>query len=185
MRTIVEERTKNMVIMDVFSKLIQERIIFIDEPVTDELASGVISQMLYLDSLDTTRPINIYINTPGGLVTSGMAIYDTSQLIKSPIRTVGLGLIASMGIILFLMGAERCCTKNAEFMIHQPSGYAEGQASDMQIAAEQIIKWRAKLSRIISEKTGKTFEEVDRDSNRDYWMDAEEAKAYGIVHSIL
>ena len=126
MRTIVEERQKNVAVMDVFSRLIQERIIFIDDVIDDDLANGVIAQLLHLDSLDKKKPINIYINTPGGGVYSGLAIYDIAKLISAPIRTVCIGMAASMGVPLMLMGTERCATKHSRIMIHQPMGGTGG-----------------------------------------------------------
>lgn len=185
LRTIVEERPKNVAVMDVFSKLIQSRIIFIDDVIDSELANGVIAQMLYLDSIDNKKDINIYINSPGGTVCDGLAIYDISKIIKSPIRTVGLGMVASMAAVLMLMGKERCATENCEFMIHQPSGGIDGQASDIEIAAREIQKSKIKLYQIISEHTGKTIEQVALDADRDCWMNSEEAKDYGLITKIL
>lgn len=184
-RTVTEESNKNIIVLDVFSKLIQERIIFIDSEITDDLANGVIAQMLYLDSLDQKTPINVYINTPGGSVYAGLAIYDISKIIKAPIRTVGIGLAASMGAILMLMGEERCAVKHLRTMIHQPMGGAFGQVSDMEIATNECVKVKKELYEIISEKTGKSIEQVENDCNRDYWMDSEEAKNYGIITKIL
>lgn len=185
LRTIVEERPKNVAVMDVFSKLIQERIIFIDDVIDDDLANGVIAQMLYLDSLDSKTPIDVYVNTPGGSVYAGLAIYDISEKIKAPIRTVCMGLVASMGVPLTLMGKERCATKRTRFMIHQPSGGAFGTASDVKISVKEIETLEKELYSIIAEKTGKTYEEVVKDCDRDYWMSAEEALSYGIITKIL
>lgn len=184
-RTIVEERPKNVAVMDVFSKLVQERIIFIDSEIDDELANGVIAQLLYLDSLDKKKPINIYINTPGGSCYDGLAIYDIAALIESPIRTVCLGIAASMGVPLMLMGTERCATKHSRFMIHQPMSGAYGQVSDLKINYEEAEKVKTDLTKIISERTGQTYEQVEKDSDRDKWMNAEEALAYGIITKIL
>lgn len=185
MRTIVEERPRNVAVMDVFSKLVQSRIIFIDDEIDSELANGVIAQMLYLDSLDQKKPINIYINTPGGHVYDGLAIYDISKIIKSPIRTVGMGLVASMGAILMLMGEERCATEHCEFMIHQPMGGVQGQASDIEITAREIKKVKDRLYKIIADKTGQSIEKIQLDADRDYWMDSNEALAYGLITKVL
>lgn len=185
MRTIVEHSSKNIVVMDVFSKLIQERIIFIDGPIDDDLTNGVIAQMIYLDSIDTKLPINIYINTPGGGVYNGLAIYDISKIIKAPIRTVCIGMAASMGAILMLMGEERCATKHSRVMIHQPMGGAYGQATEIKIVTKEIEKIEKELYQIISEKTKKTFAEVAADCDRDYWMTSEESLKYGIINKIL
>lgn len=183
-RTIVEERPKNVAVMDVFSKLIQERIIFIDDVIDDELANGVIAQMLYLDSINE-EPISIYINTPGGSVYAGLGIYDVGMLLKSPIKTVCVGLAASMGAILMLMGEKRCITKHGRIMIHQPMGYAQGQASDIRITSKEIDKLQQELYQIISDRTGVNIDTVADDADRDYWMTAQEALTYGIITKIL
>ena len=185
MRTIVEERQKNVAVMDVFSRLIQERIIFIDDVIDDDLANGVIAQLLHLDSLDKKKPINIYINTPGGGVYSGLAIYDIGKLISAPIRTVCIGMAASMGVPLMLMGTERCATKHSRIMIHQPMGGARGQVSDIKIEYEEMEKLKRELYEIIAEGSGQPYEKVEKDCDRDYWMTAEEALKYGIITKIL
>jgi len=184
LRTIVEERPKNVVVMDVFSKLVQERIIFIDDSIDDELANGIIAQMLYLDSISNEK-INIYINTPGGSVHAGLGIYDVGMLLKSPIKTVCVGVAASMGAILMLMGEERVITKHARMMIHQPMGGAQGQASDIRITSKEIDKLQHELYQIIAERTGTPIDTVANDADRDYWMTSEEALAYGMVTKIL
>jgi ATP-dependent Clp protease protease subunit len=181
-RTIVEERPENIAVMDVFSKLIQERIIFIDGPIDDELANGVIAQMLYLDSISNDT-INIYINTPGGMVTQGLAIYDVSFLIKSPIRTVGVGEACSMGAILMLMGKERCSLKHSRFMVHQPSGGAYGTAEDNRRTIEEMNRLEKVLYKIIKEKT--TIKDVEETLLFDTWMDAEQALECGLINKIL
>lgn len=183
-RTIVEERPKNVAVMDVFSKLIQERIIFIDGVINEDSANGIIAQMLYLDSISNEK-INCYINGPGGSVYDGLAIYDTSKLIKSPIRTVNLGKAFSMSAILMLMGEEREGLKHSRVMTHQPMGGAEGQASDIRITSKEIDKLEAELYQIISEVTGKDIEQVRKDCDRDYWMTSEEALEYGFLTKIL
>ena len=184
-RTIVEERQKNVAVMDVFSKLIQERIIFIDDVIDDDLANGVIAQMLYLDSLDQKRPINLYINTPGGQVYSGLAIYDIAEKINAPIRTVTMGKCCSMGVPLLLMGSERCATKRSRIMIHQVSSAAFGSLSDMKIDLKEADVLEQTIYKIIAEKTGKSYEQIKKDSDRDFWMSAEEALEYGIITKIL
>jgi ATP-dependent Clp protease protease subunit len=184
-RTIVEERQKNVAVMDVFSKLVQERIIFIDDVIDDDLANGVIAQLLYLDSLDKKKPINIYINTLGGNVYSGLAIYDIAEKITAPIRTVAMGKCCSMGVPLMLMGSERCATKRAKFMIHQVSGGTQGQLTDMKISLKEADDLEKELYTIISERTGKSYEQIAKDCDRDYWLNAEEALEYGIINKIL
>lgn len=181
-RTIVEERSKNVVVMDVFSKLIQERIIFIDDVIDDDLANGVIAQLLYLDSL-SSNPIDIYINTEGGSVLDGLAIYDVANLIKSPIRTVCVGMAASMGAILMLMGTEREATKHSRIMLHQPSGRAWGSSDDIQIIHEEIQKYKKELYNIVEANT--TLTNVEQLFKLDTWYTAEEALECGILTKIL
>ncbi len=184
-RTIVEERQRNVAIMDVFSKLVQERIIFIDDVIDDDLANGVIAQMLYLDSLDQEKPINIYINTPGGNVTAGLAIYDIAEKLTAPIRTVAMGKCCSMGVPLMLMGKERCATKRARFMIHQISSGTGGQLTDMKIDLRETEDLEKLSYDIIAEKTGQSYEQVEMDCERDFWMNAQQALEYGIITKIL
>lgn len=181
-RTIVEERGKNVVIMDVFSKLVQERIIFIDEPVDDELANGVIAQMLYLDSVNHDK-IDIYINTPGGSVYQGLAIYDVAHLIASPIKTICIGMAASMGAILMLMGTERCATKHSRIMLHQPSGGAIGTADDISITHEQIQKVKKEMYDIVEQKT--SLVDVETLFKNDVWYTAAEALECGLLTKVL
>lgn len=181
-RTIVEERPKNIAVMDVFSKLIQQRIIFIDDVIDDDLANGVIAQMLYLDSLNN-KPINIYINTGGGSVYSGFAIYDVSKLIKSPIRTVCVGMAASMGAVLMLMGKERCGLKHSRIMLHQPSAGVVGTSVDIEITAEEVKKVRRELYDIVEENTSLT--DVEKTFLFDTWYTAKEALDCGLLTEIL
>lgn len=181
-RTIVEERAKNIVVMDVFSKLVQERIIFIDEPINSELANGVIAQMLYLDSI-SKEPINVYINTPGGSVYDGLAIYDVSKLIKSPIKTVCIGLAASMGAVLMLMGSERGATKHSRIMLHQPSSAAIGTSDEIQIVHEELQKLKAEIYQIVEENTKLT--NVEQLFKLDTWYTASEALECGLLTKIL
>lgn len=181
-RTIVEERGKNAIIMDVFSKLVQERIIFIDDVIDDELANGVIAQMLYLDSINQSK-ISIYINTPGGSVQSGLAIYDVAHLIKSPIKTVCIGVAASMGAILMLMGAEREATKHSRIMLHQPMGGVIGTSDEIAITHEEIQKLKKELYEIVESKTD--LKNVEPLFKNDTWYTASEALNVGILTKIL
>lgn len=182
-RTIVEERQKNIVIMDVFSKLIQERIIFIDGPIDDELANGVIAQMLYLDSLNKDEQINIYINSPGGSVYDGLAIFDASELIKAPIRTVCVGMAASMGAVLMLMGKERCATRHSRLMLHQPSAMAVGTADEIEITHEEVQKLKKELYEIVESKSN--LVNVEQLFRLDTWYTAQEALEAGLITKIL
>ena len=181
-RTIVEERPKNVAIMDVFSKLIQERIIFIDDAIDDELANGVIAQMMYLDSINH-KEISIYINTPGGNVLSGLAIFDVAKLIQSPIKTICIGMAASMGAILMLMGQERAATKHSRIMIHQPSGWATGTVDEMKISYEEAEKLKLELFEIVREYTN--IQHMDEVFKLDTWYTAKEALECGLLTKIL
>lgn len=181
-RTIVEERPENIAVMDVFSKLIQERIIFIDDVITEDLANGVVAQMLYLDSISNDK-INIYINSTGGIVTQGLAIYDVSKLLKSPIRTVGMGQVASMAAVLMLMGKERCGLKNTRFMLHQPSGGFLGTTEENRRTMQEMEKLESILYDIIKEKTN--IPNVEKTLLFDTWMGSEEALEYNLIDKIL
>jgi ATP-dependent Clp protease, protease subunit len=182
-RTIVEERAKNIAVMDVFSKLIQERIIFIDGPIDDDLTNGVIAQMLYLNSLNSEKTIQVYINSPGGGVLNGLAIYDISKLIKAPIRTVCVGQAVSMAAILMLMGKERCGLKHSRMMLHQVQGGAIGTTQDIKITAVEVEKLEKELYKIVEENT--TLEDIERLFYFDKWFTAEEALECGLLTSIL
>jgi len=182
MRTIVEEGQRNMVIMDVFSKLIQKRIIFIDGSIDEELSNQVIAQMLYLDSIGQ-KEINIYINSYGGSVLDGLAIYDTAKLLNSPIRTVCVGKACSMGFLLMLMGQTRCATKNARLMIHSLSGGNYGTLEDMKITYEEVSKLQEILNNIILENTKLT--NLEEYLKFDKWMGSEEALELGVITEIL
>lgn len=182
LRTIVEERPRNIAIMDVFSKLCQERIIFIDDVIDAELANGVIAQLLYLDSLNN-KEISIYINTPGGSVSQGLAIYDISKLIKSPIKTVGIGEVASMGVILLLMGQKRVMLQNTRIMLHQVSSGIAGRYSDLVIELKEAENWQNKIFSIIKEKT--TFKNPEKELVQDVWMGIDEAYNCGIINTLL
>jgi ATP-dependent Clp protease protease subunit len=181
-RTIVEESPDNIAVMDVFSRLIQDRIIFIDDAIDDDLSNGVIAQLLYLDSLNN-ETINVYINSPGGSVSSGLAIYDVAKLIKSPIKTICIGTAGSMAAILMLIGQERCGLKHSKFMLHQPSGGVGGAAEDIRIVAKEITSIENSLYTIIKEHT--TFKDVKNLFNRDYWLNSEEAFKFNLITKIL
>lgn len=172
---------------DIFSRLLEERIIFLADEVSDDLASLVVAQILFLEAEDNAKDITIYINSPGGSVTAGMAIYDTMQYVKCDVSTICIGMAASMGAFLLAGGTKgkRFALPNAEIMIHQPSGGAQGQATEIQIVAEQILKTKKKLNEILSQNTGKSIEEVARDTERDNWMTAEEALNYGIIDTVV
>lgn len=182
-RTVVQEGQKNIIVMDVFSKLIQERIIFIDGFIDEELSNGVIAQMLYLDAQSQTEPINIYINSPGGSVMDGLAIYDTSEIIKAPIRTVCTGMAASMAAVLMLMGKERCMTKRSRIMLHQPSGNASGNLEEIRITFEMIDSLKKELYDIVEEKTN--LKDAENLFKFDKWYTAKEALEVGLVTEIL
>src|SRR5690554_6758775 len=184
---IIEERQMNVVAMDVFSRLMMDRIIFLGTAINDSVANIVQAQLLFLASADASRDIQIYINSPGGSVYAGLGIYDTMQYINPDVATICTGLAASMGAVLMVAGAKgkRTALKHSRIMIHQPLGGAQGQASDIEITAREILKLKKELYDIISEHSGKTYEEVERDSDRDYWMTADEAKAYGMVDEVL
>lgn len=181
-RTVVQEGNKNIAVLDVFSKLIQERIIFIDGIIDDELANGVVAQLLYLDSI-SRETINIYINSPGGSIYSGLAIFDTTELIKSPIRTVCVGIAASMGAILMLTGKERCATKRARLMLHQPSGVAYGKFDDIKTSYNEIELLKKQLYEIVESKTNIT--DAETKFRLDTWYSAEEALEAGLINKIL
>ena len=172
---------------DIYSRLLKDRIIFICEEIDDRLASVVVAQLLFLEAEDPDKDINIYINSPGGSVTAGMAIYDTMRYIKPDISTICVGMAASMGAFLLAAGTEgkRYCLPNAEIMIHQPLGGVKGQAEDIRIHAEWILKTREKLNRILSENTGQPFEKVAADTDRDNFMSADEAAEYGIIDKVI
>lgn len=181
-RTIVEERTENIAVMDVFSKLIQERIIFIEDAIDSELANGVIAQLLILDSVSHEQ-INLYINSPGGIITQGLAIYDVCKLLKSPIRTVGMGEVASMSAILMLVGDERCGLTNTRFMLHQPSSGFWGTAEDQRRSLKEMEILEQTLYGIIKEKT--TIPDVEKTLLFDTWMSSNEALEFGLINKIL
>lgn len=184
---VIEQTSRGERSYDIYSRLLKERIIFLGEEVTDVSASLIVAQLLFLESEEPGRDINLYINSPGGSVTAGMAIYDTMNFIKCDVSTICIGMAASMGAFLLSSGAKgkRFALPNAEVMIHQPSGGARGQATEIKIVAENILKTRTKLNKILSENTGKPLEVIEVDTERDNYMTAEEAKAYGLVDSII
>ncbi|MFN4007903.1 MAG: ClpP family protease [Chitinophagaceae bacterium] len=184
---IIEERPLNIAQMDVFSRLMMDRIIFMGEQVNDYVANIVTAQLLFLESTDRTRDIQMYINSPGGSVYAGLGIYDTMQFIGPDVSTICTGMAASMGAVLLGAGVKgkRTALKHARIMIHQPSGAIGGQASDIQVTAREIKKIKYELYEIIAHHTGQTIEQIEKDSDRDYWMTGEEAKAYGLVDEVL
>ena len=184
---VVEQTSQGERSYDIYSRLLKDRIIFLTGEVTDDLASSVCAQLLMLDAQDDTKDIKLYINSPGGSVTAGMAIYDTMHLVKADVSTVCLGLAASMGAFLLAGGAKgkRYALPNSEIMIHQPSGGAKGQATEIEIVAENILKTKKKLNEMIAENTGKPYEQVCKDTERDNYMTAQEAKEYGLVDYVL
>ena len=184
---VVEQSNRGERSYDIYSRLLKDRIIFLGEEVNDVTASLVVAQLLFLAAEDPEKDINLYINSPGGSVTAGMAIYDTMQYIKPDVSTICIGMAASMGAFLLAGGAKgkRYALPNADVMIHQPSGGARGQATDIRIHAENILRTKAKLNQILAENTGKPVEEVERDTERDNFMSAEEAKAYGLIDAVI
>lgn len=185
--TIIEERQLNVASMDVFSRLMMDRIIFLGLPIDDYVANIVQAQLLYLDSADPGKDIQIYFNTPGGSVSAGLGIYDTMQYISSDIATICTGMAASMGAVLLTAGrkGKRSALKHSRIMIHQPMGGFEGQASDIEIQAREILKLKKELYEIIAFHTGNPLEKVEKDSDRDHWMTSQEAVDYGMIDEIL
>lgn len=184
---IIEERTMNIAQMDVFSRLMMERIIFLGTGINDQVANIVQAQMLFLQNVDAKKDITVYINSPGGSVYAGLGIYDTMQIIQPDVAMICTGIAASMAAVLLCAGTKgkRSALKHSRVMIHQPSGGAEGQASDIEITAREIAKLKKELYEIIAEHTGKDYETVWKDSDRDYWMMAQEAKDYGMIDEVL
>lgn len=185
--TVIEKTAYGERAYDIYSRLLKDRIIFLGTPIDDDVANSVIAQLLFLESQDKTKDIKIYINSPGGSVTSGLAIMDTMNHVQPDVSTICVGMAASMGAVLLSAGAKgkRFVLPNSEVMIHQVLGGAEGQASDIKIRAERIIKMKDQLNQILSKNTGQSFEKVERDADRDFFMTAEEALAYGIVDKII
>ena len=185
--TIIEERQLNVATMDVFSRLMMDRIIFLGAPIYDDAANIIQAQLLFLESADPDKDIQIYINSPGGSVTAGLGIYDTMQLVQPDVATICTGLAASMGAVLLTAGAagKRSALPHSRVMIHQPLGGAQGQASDIEITAREIRKTKQELYEIIAAHSGAPIEKIEKDADRDYWLSAREAKEYGLIDEVL
>lgn len=184
---VVEQSNRGERAYDIYSRLLKDRIIFIGSPIDDYIANLVVAQLLFLAAEDSEKDIYMYINSPGGSVTAGLAIYDTMQYIKPDVSTICIGLAASMGAVLLAAGekGKRFALPSSEVMIHQPLGGARGQASDIKIHAEWILKTKSQLNRILAERTGQPIEKIARDTDRDYFMTADEAKTYGLIDSVI
>ena len=185
--TVIEKSAYGERAYDIYSRLLKERIIFLGGPIVDEVANSVIAQLLFLDHEDQKKDIMLYLNTPGGSVTAGMAIYDTMQHVKAHVSTICVGMAASMGAVLLAGGqkGKRLTLPNAEVLLHQVMGGAEGQASEIEITAKHIVLIKDKISQILAKHTGQKLEKIERDTDRDFWLTAEEAKDYGIVDEII
>ena len=185
--TIIEERQLNVATMDVFSRLMMDRIIFLGAPIYDDAANIIQAQLLFLESVDPEKDIQIYVNSPGGSVSAGLGIYDTMQLVAPDVATICTGMAASMGAVLLAAGAagKRSALPHSRVMIHQPLGGAQGQASDIEITAREILKTKQELYEILSAHSGVDIEKIERDADRDYWMSAIEAKEYGLIDEVL
>ncbi len=185
--TVIEQSSRGERAFDIYSRLLKDRIIFLNDEVNDVTASLVVAQILFLESEDPTKDINLYINSPGGSVVAGMAIYDTMRYVKCDVSTICMGMAASMGAFLLAGGTKgkRYALPNSEIMIHQPSGGAQGQATDIKIVADHILKTKKKLNRILAENTGKAIEIIEADTERDNYMSADEAVEYGIVDKVI
>ena len=184
---VIEQNSRGERSYDIYSRLLKDRIIFLGEEINDAVASTVVAQLLFLESEDPGKDIHMYINSPGGSVTAGMAIYDTMNYVKCDVSTTCIGMAASMGAFLLSSGAKgkRYALPNAEVMIHQPLGGAQGQATEIQIAAEHILKTNKKLNQILADNSGKPVEEVEKDTDRDNWLSADEAKEYGLIDEVI
>ena len=185
--TIIEERQLNIATMDVFSRLMMDRIIFLGAPINDDVANIIQAQLLFLESVDPDKDIQIYVNSPGGSVSAGLGIYDTMQLISCDVATTCTGMAASMGAVLLAAGArgKRSALPHSRVMIHQPLGGAQGQASDIEITAREILRTKRELYEILALHTGASVKKIERDAERDYWLSAEEAKKYGLIDDVL
>ena len=185
--TIIEERQLNIASMDVFSRLMMDRIIFLGVPIDDYVANIIQAQLLFLESADSKKDIQIYLNTPGGSVYAGLGIYDTMQFISSDVATICTGMAASMGAVLLVAGTQgkRSALKHSRIMIHQPSGGAQGVAADMEINLREMLKLKKELYQIIADHSGKTYEQIEKDSDRDFWMTSQEALEYGMIDRVL
>ncbi len=184
---VVEQTTRGERAYDIFSRLLKERIVIIGTPINDAIANLTVAQLLYLASEDPERDINLYINSPGGVVYSGLGVYDTMQYVSSPVATICVGLAASMGSVLLTAGAagRRASLPNSRIMLHQPLGGTQGQASDIEIQAREILWLKKRLYEILAHHTGKSIEEIENDADRDYWLGAQEAKDYGLIDNVL
>ena len=184
---VIEQNSRGERSYDIYSRLLKDRIIFLGEEINDAVASTVVAQLLFLESEDPGKDIHMYINSPGGSVTAGMAIYDTMNYVKCDVSTTCIGMAASMGAFLLSSGAKgkRYALPNAEVMIYQPLGGAQGQATEIQIAAEHILKTKKKLNQILADNAGKPVEEVEKDTDRDNWLSADEAKEYGLIDEVI
>jgi ATP-dependent Clp protease, protease subunit len=184
---VIEQTSRGERSYDIYSRLLKDRIILLGTPITDQVANLVVAQLLFLAAEDPEKDIYLYINSPGGSISAGMAIYDTMQYVKPDVQTICVGLAASMGAFLLSAGAKgkRFALPNSEVMIHQPLGGAEGQASDIEIRAKRILRMRDRLNKLLSEHTGQPLEKIEKDTDRDYFMTAEEAKDYGIIDKVL
>lgn len=185
--TVIEQSSRGERAYDIYSRLLKDRIIMLSGQVTDDLANSIIAQLLFLDAQDSEKDIYVYINSPGGSVTAGMAIYDTMNFVKADVQTIVMGMAASMGSFLLTAGAKgkRFALPNAEIMIHQPLGGAQGQATEIEIAARHILQTRDRLNHILAERTGQPLEVIEKDTDRDNFMTAEEAKDYGLIDEIM
>ncbi len=185
--TVIEKSHDGERAYDIYSRLLKERIIFLGGPIDDALANTIVAQLLFLESEDSVKDIKLYINSPGGSVAAGMAIYDTMNYVKADVSTICIGMAASMGAFLLAAGQQgkRMALPNAEIMMHQVLGGAQGQASDIAITAKQILRIKDRMNHILAEKTGKTFEQMEKDTDRDFYLTAEEARKYGVIDKIV
>jgi len=185
--TVIEQTNRGERAYDIYSRLLKDRIIFLGTPINDVVANSVVAQLLFLAAEDPDKDIQLYINSPGGSITAGMAIYDTMQFIKPDVSTLCVGMAASMGAFLLAAGAKgkRYALPNSEVMIHQPLGGAQGQASDIEIAAKRIIRMREQLNQILAERTGQPIERIEKDTDRDNFLSAEQAKEYGLIDAVI
>lgn len=184
---VIEQTGRGERAYDIYSRLLKDRIVFVGAPVDDQMANLVVAQLLFLQAEDPDKEVSVYINSPGGSVTAGLAIYDTMQHIKPPVSTICVGLAASIAAVILAGGTKgrRFCLPNAKTLIHQPLGGVQGQATEVQIAAKEIIRTKDLINRILSKHTGQPLEKIERDTERDFWMTAEESKAYGLVDDVL
>ncbi|HHT84424.1 MAG: ATP-dependent Clp endopeptidase proteolytic subunit ClpP [Bacillota bacterium] len=184
---VVEQTGRGERAYDIYSRLLKDRIVFVGTPVDDQMANLVVAQLLFLQAEDPDKEVSIYINSPGGSVTAGLAIYDTIQHIKPPVSTICVGLAASIAAVILAGGTpgRRFCLPNSKTLIHQPLGGVQGQATEVQIMAKEILRTKERINKLLAKHTGQPLEKIERDTERDYWMDAEESKAYGLVDEIL